>query len=248
MENQKPEALELADIFENLAHPTGTRYRAAAELRRLHARVQELEKDLNGAKRLVSKIWNQHPEAREAIEEGTGVWMVFGQDVETSVSAQRITQAAQAREAAEKSATHGMSLHQRILHVGGRENAQTYIEFGSVAAVRALVAQVLRDWSDSAHGFAVPAPQPQADGRDAAWSDLKIAFDIPDGEDETLWKCVESGAITLPNGWKLIETTGAGGVGPVAVFRTEHLPTSSETFVVVSAINYAIAASKEKAK
>ncbi len=89
------------------------------------------------------------------------------------------------------------------------------------------------------------APQPQADGRDAAWSDLKIAFDIPDGEDETLWKCVESGAITLPNGWKLIETTGAGGVGPVAVFRTEHLPTSSETFVVGSAINYAIAASKE---
>ena len=64
-----------------------------ATLRRLHARVQELEKDLNGAKRLVSKIWNQHPEAREDIEEGTGVWMVFGQDVETSVSAQRITQA-----------------------------------------------------------------------------------------------------------------------------------------------------------
>lgn len=54
------------------------------------------------------------------------------------------------------------------------------------------------------------SPQPQADSQDAAWSDLKIAFDIPDGEDETLWKCVESGAITLPNGWKLIETTGAG--------------------------------------
>lgn len=43
MSNEKPEALELADIFENLAHPTGTRHRAAAELRRLHARVQELE-------------------------------------------------------------------------------------------------------------------------------------------------------------------------------------------------------------
>ena len=89
------------------------------------------------------------------------------------------------------------------------------------------------------------APKPQADGRGVAWSDLKIAFDIPGGEDETLWKCVESGAITFPNGWKLIETTGAGGVGPVAIFRTEHLPTSSETFVVGSAINYAITASKE---
>ena len=43
MSNEKPEALELADIFENLAHPTGTRYRAAAELRRQHARIQELE-------------------------------------------------------------------------------------------------------------------------------------------------------------------------------------------------------------
>ena len=65
-----------------------------ADLEELRARVQELEKDLNGAKRLVSKIWNQHPEAREDIEKGTGVWMVFGQDVETSVSAQRVTQAA----------------------------------------------------------------------------------------------------------------------------------------------------------
>lgn len=43
MENQKPEALELADILENLAHPTGTRHRAATELRRQHARIQELE-------------------------------------------------------------------------------------------------------------------------------------------------------------------------------------------------------------
>ena len=43
MSNEKPEALELADIFENLAHPTGTRHRAATELRRQHARIQELE-------------------------------------------------------------------------------------------------------------------------------------------------------------------------------------------------------------
>ena len=70
-------------------------------------------------------------------------------------------------QAVEKSATHGMSLHQRILHVGGRENAQTYIEFGSVAAVRALVDQVLRDLPDGAQEFSMPAPPPQADALDA---------------------------------------------------------------------------------
>lgn len=50
-----------------------------------------------------------------------------------------------ARELPEPSPTADMSLGQRIMHVGGRENAAGYIEFGSVAAVRALVAQVLRD-------------------------------------------------------------------------------------------------------
>lgn len=43
MSNEKPVALELADIFENLAHPTGTRHRAATELLRQHAHIQELE-------------------------------------------------------------------------------------------------------------------------------------------------------------------------------------------------------------
>lgn len=46
---------------------------------------------------------------------------------------------------AESSPTAGMNIGQRILHVGGRENAAGYIEFGSVAAVRALVGQLLRD-------------------------------------------------------------------------------------------------------
>ena len=48
MENQKPVAIELADFFDNWAttfgeHPSGSRSRGATELRRLHARVQELE-------------------------------------------------------------------------------------------------------------------------------------------------------------------------------------------------------------
>lgn len=45
----------------------------------------------------------------------------------------------------EPSPTAGMSMWERIKHVGGRENAATYIEFGSVQAVKALVAHVLRD-------------------------------------------------------------------------------------------------------
>ncbi len=43
------------------------------------------------------------------------------------------------------SPTSGMSIEQRILHVGGRNNAAGYVEFGSVQAVQALVRQVLRD-------------------------------------------------------------------------------------------------------
>lgn len=52
-----------------------------------------------------------------------------------------------------KSVTHGMTLHQRVMHVGGRENAQGYVEFGSVGAVGLLVSQVLRDMPKGAPGF-----------------------------------------------------------------------------------------------
>lgn len=45
----------------------------------------------------------------------------------------------------ERSATHGMTLGERIAHVGGRTNAQGYIEFGSPMAVNALIQYVLRD-------------------------------------------------------------------------------------------------------
>jgi len=47
--------------------------------------------------------------------------------------------------AQEPSPTAGMTLAQRILHVGGRNNAAGYVEFGSTQAVDALVRQVLRD-------------------------------------------------------------------------------------------------------
>lgn len=45
----------------------------------------------------------------------------------------------------ERSPTHGMTLGERIAHVGGRTNAQSYIEFGSPMAVNALIQHVLRD-------------------------------------------------------------------------------------------------------
>ena len=52
MSNEKPEALELADLFENWArtfgeHPSGSRSRGAVELRRLHVRNKELEEFAN---------------------------------------------------------------------------------------------------------------------------------------------------------------------------------------------------------
>ena len=50
-----------------------------------------------------------------------------------------------ARAGAQESPTRGMNLGQRIAHVGGRENAQGYTEFGSPMAVGALIKQVLRD-------------------------------------------------------------------------------------------------------
>lgn len=45
----------------------------------------------------------------------------------------------------ERSPTYGMTLGERIAHVGGRTNAQSYIEFGSPMAVNALIQHVLRD-------------------------------------------------------------------------------------------------------
>jgi len=46
--------------------------------------------------------------------------------------------------------TAGMNIAQRILHVGGRNNAAGYVEFGSIHAVESLVRQVLRDMRETA--------------------------------------------------------------------------------------------------
>lgn len=54
------------------------------------------------------------------------------------------------------SPTAGMSIEQRILHVGGRNNAAGYVEFGSTQAVLALVRQVLRDHPPASHLVPIP--------------------------------------------------------------------------------------------
>ena len=59
---------------------------------------------------------------------------------------------------ADTSPTSGMTLGERISHVGGRPNEAGCIEFGSVMAVNALIHQVLRD-----------IPQPQAASVPEGW-------------------------------------------------------------------------------
>jgi len=63
------------------------------------------------------------------------------------------------------SPTAGMTLAQRILHVGGRNNAAGYVEFGSTQAVEALVRQVLRDMSAPT---TQASPQPAVQQGDAS--------------------------------------------------------------------------------
>lgn len=60
----------------------------------------------------------------------------------------------QIAEPTESSPTAGMNIAQRILHVGGRDNAAGYVEFGSVQAVEALVRQLLRDLPDAVKNIA----------------------------------------------------------------------------------------------
>lgn len=67
--------------------------------------------------------------------------------------------------ARKESPTAGMNIAERILHVGGRNNAAGYVEFGSIQAVQALVRQVLRDLPDALQqaapvGWKLMPPEP----------------------------------------------------------------------------------------
>lgn len=75
--------------------------------------------------------------------------------------------------------TVGMNIAQRILHVGGRNNAAGYVEFGSIQAVEALVRQLLRDLqlTHVAQGDAVAAALSICDARAAGWDQAEIPRD-----------------------------------------------------------------------
>lgn len=79
--------------------------------------------------------------------------------VKKAVSAQA-QQAVSGADGLPTSPTQGMTLGQRIAHVGGRENAQGYVEFGSPMAVNALIQHVLRDLHQAGTS---DAPQAQQD-------------------------------------------------------------------------------------
>ena len=70
------------------------------------------------------------------------------------------------------SQTFRMSMAQRILHVGGRNNSAGYVEFGGVQAVEALVRQALRDaklnYARAATAQAVPDADAAIDAAMAA--------------------------------------------------------------------------------
>lgn len=81
------------------------------------------------------------------------------------VAALRAALAEPVQEQEPASSTAGMNIAQRILHVGGRNNAAGYVEFGSSQAVEALVKQVVRDLP-RAQQPAPPTDVPLLDDRD----------------------------------------------------------------------------------
>lgn len=102
--------------------------------------------------------WGDEHEAREAHDEMLAVAGELRAMIAAAPQPPAVHQGA--------SPTAGMTLWQRIEHVGGRINAASYVEFGSVMAVDALISHVLRDLP--------PAPGEAAQPADVAM-DLKNA-------------------------------------------------------------------------
>ena len=137
MDTKQPEALILAALNDAETWPGELSIvtfaaRAAAELRRQHAEIETLRTSYDAARLEIASLQAQ----LEAVGAG-GVGALMAAPVQG--------EPAQAGEYPEPSPTAGMSIAQRILHVGGRNNAAGYVEFGSTQAVEALVCQVLRD-------------------------------------------------------------------------------------------------------
>lgn len=90
------------------------------------------------------------------------MWKARGVDrvISEALNAAQAQQPVSGADGLPTSPTQGMTLGQRIAHVGGRENAQGYVEFGSPMAVNALIQHVLRDLHQAGTS---DAPQAQQD-------------------------------------------------------------------------------------
>jgi hypothetical protein len=121
--------------------------------------------------RVLSKV---APDWDEGMETGT----------DKAVAAIRRLAASAAPAQPEESATAGMTLAERIAHVGGRENTAGYIEFGSVMAVDALIQHALRD-APVAPAAAQAPKTISAQEALAAIDDFEIVGDNNDSRDPT---------------------------------------------------------------
>ncbi|PVX75591.1 hypothetical protein [Paraburkholderia unamae] len=96
------------------------------------------------------------------------------------------------------SATGGMTLGERIAHVGGRENANGYIEFGSVMAINALIQHALRD--------ARAASKATVKG-DAPFENCSFRHcDLP-GQCKSEGACHHPARAAAPQAWSLQDST-----------------------------------------
>lgn len=78
---------------------------------------------------------------------------------------------------------------------------------------------------------ALGAAQVQRD--EVPWDDLKVGFAVLD--EHALWAASDSKQLSLPAGWALSATNGAGA-RTVAIFRVDHAPTLVEGRAVRAAI------------
>lgn len=162
MSDKQTEAQRLAELLE----ASGI-LEAADELRRLDAVEKQCDQLLQAAQHALWAL--EHVEAvyrLNVVKDGEPSSTLENLQVNITSLRQAIAVAQQTSNPVGShqiepaaSPTAGMNLCERILHVGGRESANGYIEFGSVMAVGALIKQVLRDTRP------LPAQQPLSSAR-----------------------------------------------------------------------------------
>jgi hypothetical protein len=180
----KPLAMRLAENLRGLQgrKSSKTACEAADELMRLAEVERELEAQRLYARALCKaidaatdfagtvaggaswwdEVWAEHAAALDRARDRISLAQQGAEPPAAALAEVKRMKAQPAGEPVAPSQTTGMNIAQRILHVGGRNNAAGYVEFGSIQAIEALVRQVLRD------AGAAPMPMPQSDGPPAA--------------------------------------------------------------------------------